>query len=323
MNNKIIIFITSSLLILTACVSNTAPIPIKAPLLAISTSSQFNSVWAQIMSDPVKTLPQVKVSYKKLTVGGNNKILSDATRTLSSRLDILPYFDKLAHPNGICFKGVWKINAENKYSGYFKNGSKGLIIIRASSAMSNTQSGQLRSFGFAGKIFPTMNPAQKNLENTANFFLIDDLGGTRARHYTDVTMTNSPPASMTSEVFKNLLYATKLARTFSQADKNAKIRQVYEISQLGEKNKASVITPKWMKVKAAPDQTIDEADFRDELRIHGNKLIFIVSVASKIVDGKKDWSDIGLITLDKSIVSNSCDHRLHFHHPKWKSDLIH
>jgi len=27
------------------------------------------------------------------------------------------------------------------------------------------------------------------------------------------------------------------------------------------------------------------------------------------------------ITFDESVVSNSCDHRLHFHHPKWRDDL--
>lgn len=318
-----ILLLASPLFLLSACgtTANNSTTT-QAPLLT-NTSNQFQTVWAQIKSDPVKTLPQVNVSYKKLVAGGKNNILADATRTLSSRLDILPYFDKLAHPNGICFKGVWEITSANKYSGYFKKGSRALIIVRASSALSNTKSGKLRSFGFAGKIFPTMSPDKKNLEHTANFFLIDDLGGTKAVHYTDVTMTNSPPASITSEVFKNLLYAAKLARTFSQADKNAKIRQVYEISYLGEKNKDAVVTPKWMKVKAMAGQTVNETDFRNELSIHGDKLIFKVSVASELKNGKKDWSDIGLITLDSSIVSNSCDHRLHFHHPKWRSDLMH
>jgi hypothetical protein len=233
-------------------------------------------------------------------------------------------FNKLAHPNGVCFKGVWRIHTDNKYSGYFKKDKKALIIVRASTAMSNTRQGDIRSFGFAGKIFPTMNPQQTIQENTANFFLIDDLGGTRAKHYTEVALTNEPAISKNSEVFKNLLYALQLARTFSQVDKNPSIRQVYEISQLGEANKETVMTPRWMKVIAKQGQTVDAKDFRDELSIANNKkLVFSIFVASEKINDQIDWRDIGTITLDKSVVSTSCDHRLHFHHPVWKSDLNH
>lgn len=235
----------------------------------------------------------------------------------------MPSFNKLAHPNGICFKGQWEIDTDNKYSGYFKKNSKGLIIVRASTALSNTRRGEIRSFGFAGKLFPTLNPQKIITEKTANFFLIDDLGGTRAKHYTDVTLSNEPSVSTNSEVFKSFLYVLTLARTFSQADKNPSIRQVYEISQLGENDKASVITPQWMKVEAKQGQTTDANDFRDELRIAKNKkLVFSLSVASTRIP-KKDWQAIGTITLDTSVVSKSCDHRLHFHHAKWRSDLNH
>jgi len=186
--------------------------------------------------------------------------------------------------------------------------------------MSNTRRGEIRSFGFAGKIFPTMNPFLNTKENTANFFLIDDLGGTRAEHYTDVVLSNEPSISKNSEVFKNLLYVLKIASTFSKSDNNPKIRQVYEISQLGEAN--NIVTPKWMKVEAKTGQKVDALDFRDELRINSNKLVFNISVASNKTQGKKNWKQIGTISLDTSVVSTSCDHRLHFHHPKWKSGLV-
>lgn len=58
----------------------------------------------------------------------------------------------------------------------------------------NHQLSSLRSFGFAGKLFPTLDPNELLKVHTANFFLIDDLGGTTANHYTDVAMnfvTNS------------------------------------------------------------------------------------------------------------------------------------
>lgn len=105
-----------------------------------------------------------------------------------------------------------------------------------------------------------MNPSEVLQENTANFFLIDDLGGTRAEHYTDVTMTNEPDVSINSEVIKSFLYVLKLARTFSQVDKNPGVRQVYEISELGESDKTKVVTPRWMKVEAKKGQTVEAND---------------------------------------------------------------
>ncbi len=83
-----------------------------------------------------------------------------------------------------------------------------------------------------------------------------------------------------------------------------------------------IITLKWMKIEAKKGQTVDREDFRDELKIiSGKKLVFNIFVASKIIDDKKDWLLIGDITFDTSVVSKPCDKQLHFHHPKWRSDL--
>jgi len=307
----------SAFLILSAC----AATDLSKPLNTVAINNQFQYVWKQVTSDPVDKLPQDRVSYRKLFSGGKDIITGNSKRTLDNHANILPSFNKLAHPNGICFKGVWNIHAENKYSGYFKKNTKALIIVRASSAMSNTRRGEIRSFGFAGKIFPTMNPSLKNKENTANFFLIDDLGGTKSEHFTDVTLSNEPSISKNSEIFKSLLYVAKIASAFSNVDKNPKVRQVYEISQLGESS--NIITPQWMKVEAKSGQTSNALDFRDELKITNNKLVFNISVASRKIKGKKDWENIGTISLDASVVSKSCDHRLHFHHPRWRTDLVH
>lgn len=188
--------------------------------------------------------------------------------------------------------------------------------------MGNTDSGSTREFGFAGKLFPTTNPNSQSSEYSANFFLIDDLGGTDAKHYTDVQLTNEPSLSITLEVVKNLLYTLKVSHTFSKVDENPNIRQLYEISQLGENDSKNIITPKWMKLEAKESIKVDAKDFRDELKIkNGEELIFNIFVANEIINTKKVWQKIGTITLDKSMVSKSCDHRLHFHHPKWRSDL--
>ncbi len=285
----------------------------------------FQDVWGQVNSDKLTKLPNETVSYKKLFKDGEDLILKDAKRTLTTHDDILEEFNKLAHPNGICFKGIWHIDRPNIYSGYFKQGSKALIIARASSALSNTKSGETRALGFAGKLFPTLNPNKVNKEHTANFFLIDDLGGTDTKYYKDISLVNEPPLSFTYSILKNMSYSIKVASTFNKADKNSGIRQLYEVSQLGESNPKTVITPKWLKIEMQNKKDIaikDGIDFRDELKLlNDDELIFNIFVASKIIDNKKDWQKIGNITLDNSVVSKSCDRRLHFHHPRFLDEL--
>jgi len=284
-------------------------------------NTSFQTVWDEVSLNPLDKLPQNTVSYHKLSQGDKDILLENAQRTLNDSADILEPFDKLAHPNGICFKGVWNINKKNIYSGYFKQNSTALIIARASTALSYTTSNHKRAFGFAGKIFPTDNPNTINKSNTANFFLINDLGGTDSLYYTDAILINEPKVSFTYEIFKNLFYAIKVANTFNEVDTHSGIRQLYEISQLGEENK-NIITPKWMKLDATENDKILEKDFRNELKIKNNKkLIFNILVANKMIENKKNWDEIGTITLDTSVVSNSCDHRLHFHHPKFLDNL--
>jgi hypothetical protein len=284
----------------------------------------FNEIWTILNSDKYDTLPQDKISFSKLSSWGKNHIKEASNRTLENRSDILEPFEKLAHPNGICFKGTWAIDTPNIYSGYFKYNTKAPIIARASSAMSNTKSGENRSFGFAGKIFASQDQDKITDENTANFFLIDDLGGSDATHYTDVVLTNEPKSTFTLEVMKNIIYGLKVISTFEKSDQNAGIRQLYEISYLQEDPNSKIITPKWMKLQAQKGQTKDISDFRDELTIaQGDVLVFDIFVANKEIDEVKNWQKIGTITLDSSVVSYSCDHRLHFHHPKWKNDLEH
>ena len=306
---RLIITIPLSLLFLSSCASSTN---INKQKETITYQKQFNSIWNIVRSDSYNKLPQDNVSYSSLSKDGKSQILKDAKRTLKSKEDILPYFDKLAHPNGICFKGTWNITVQNKYSGYFKKDSKALIIARASSALSNTKKGQIRTFGFAGKIFPTTNANEILKDNTANFFLIDDLGGTSEEYYTNTTLINTPEVSFNYEVFKNIFYALKVKSTFEKSDKNPNIRQVYEISQLKETRE--FIAPKYMKIKSKYILNKNAIDFRDELEIKNQKLIFDIFVS----DNKKDWNNIGDIILDESVVSQSCDHRLHFSHPKYK-----
>jgi hypothetical protein len=55
-----------------------------------------------------------------------------------------------------------------------------------------TLRGIRRSFGIALKLYPTMDENHENLLQTANVFLVDDLGGTTASHIIEVELTNAP-----------------------------------------------------------------------------------------------------------------------------------
>lgn len=283
--------------------------------------SSAEEVWGEVNSSPYLTLPKHKISYISLLKGFKSKIKQSANRTLNNKLDILPYFDKLAHPNGVCLKGTWNIVEENPYSGLFKQGSKAIIISRSSVALSRTTVGSNRGFGLAGKIFPTLDETKK--VQTANFFLVDDLGGTKAPNYTGVEMTNEPKVSKTLAVISHLAYSIKLAITFGKADSNPGIRQLYQISEMNEDKE--VITPKWMMVKARQGQNINERDFRDELNMdnRAKNLFFDIYTTSTGNKNKKNWKKLGYIEFTESIASESCDHRLHFNHPKWKNNLTH
>jgi len=291
--------------------------------LSVAIEKQYDAVWREIVSDPLEVLPQETTSYSKLFESGVDLISKNAKRTLENRNDIIAPFKKLAHPNGVCLSGIWKIDTENPFSGQFKKGSESLVIARASSAMSETKRGENRAFGMALKLFGTTNKQKILTEPTANFFVIDDLGGTDAQYYTDVALTNEPNVSFTWTLLSSLAYGLKVTSAFNNADKNSGIRQLYEISSLGE-NSTQTITPKWIKIQAQKGQTsFGVDDFRDEFKQLSTKsLIFDISVASQEVEGQKEWKKIGTVSFDTSVVSTSCDHRLHFHHPLWRDDLV-
>ncbi|MBF0298644.1 MAG: hypothetical protein HQK51_07990 [Oligoflexia bacterium] len=286
--------------------------------------SQFEETWDIISSDPYSTLPHYDVSLWRFIFDPTNTLAQASMRTISNQEDILPPFRKLVHPNGICLRGIWQINRKNKYSGYFKTGSKALVIVRSSLALSYADSGHPRALGFAAKIFPTTDPLDPRQLKTANFFAVDDLTGTRIKHYTDGEMTNEPRISLRPHTALLAPIGAVSGITFLLADIMPGIRQLYPVSELGEENSNSnIVTPKWIKISASPYTIpIDEKDFRIEIlrQIRENgKLSFQIAVADhQNILRQKNWQTIGHIDLIEAVVSESCDKRLHFHHPPFK-----
>jgi hypothetical protein len=239
---------------------------------------------------------------------------------LSDPRDILPRFQKLVHPVGACLAGTWTITEQNPYSGYFAKGSKGQIIIRASEAMGNPEVGSWRGFGLAGKIFPTVDAQDKRLYKTANFFTVDDLGGTDAASIFDLPKSNKPAASFHAGSILLLPTIHAIVNAFNAADTNVSVRQVYQISQLGLADPAKAVTPSDFILKSETTARTGDADFRDEMRV--SKYATTGGIKFGIYAGDATVAEpqrIGQIVLTDDVTSDSCDHRLHFQHPKFKN----
>ncbi len=244
-------------------------------------------------------------------------LAQDAHRTISEQYDYYPRLEKRLHSNGICLTGYWEITEPSEYTGYFAQGKKALTIVRASAALSNTRTDNgKRGFGLAVKLFPTENPDE--VVKTANFFTIDVLLGTLAKHYLDVAMTNEPDAGFD---LSNILTGFHASMALSKADKNPMYRPLYPVAELGLAPDTASKAPTWIKIQASSNMPrIDQADFRDELDIanYPDGLSFDIYVSDTTKDPKAsdDWQYLGMIQLDQSVVSYGCDRQLHFAHPK-------
>jgi hypothetical protein len=283
--------------------------------------TRFADVWSEVTSTPYAALPHTSVTLSSFYGFGVNYLKAAAIRTINDHDDLLPHFNKLVHANGVCLTGTWNITEASPYTGYFAQGTTGLLIARASVALSDTTRGNYRGFGFAGKLYPTEDTNAGPLQ-TANFFLVDDLVGTMTDHYTDAAMTNSPALTIhPSEALYLSTVGAAATQAFKAADINPMVRQVYPIAELGLADPTTLKSPTYMKIQGAPGPRSDAADFRDELAIgnYGGHLVFDISVS----EDKTNWQQIGFIDFTESMASDSCDHRLHFSHPKYRTDLDH
>lgn len=261
-------------------------------------------------------LPQYEVTAASFIVNGVDKLLESAKRTVSENEDFYPRITKLLHSNGACVTGEWNITEKNTYSGYFSQGAKGLFVGRWSVALTETLRGQQRGFGFAGKIFPTLNPDQ--VVKTANFFSVDVLMGTDAKSPFAVSTTNEPELGFNWSLIS---LGLKISNTLTKADQSPMFRPLYPISELGVSKGEGVHTPKWIKLEPRFKGDVPTVqDFRDEIKSFpaGLEMAIYVSDTSKDRNNKAAWKYLGAITVRESVVSYGCDRRLHFAHPKIK-----
>ncbi len=107
-------------------------------------------------------------------------------------------FRRIIHANGVCLTGLWEIPEETEYSGYFKRGSRGLLVGRYSCGTSGVQRGELRSQALVGKLFPTTDPNHEEPLHTASFITMEDIAGTYTAYINDAELIHAPPRRVRS-----------------------------------------------------------------------------------------------------------------------------
>ena len=249
-------------------------------------------------------------------------------------------FRRLLHPNGVCLTGLWEIFEETEYSGYFRKGSRALLIGRYSTCCTETHRGRTRSLSLVGKLFPTTDADHREPVRTANFITQQDIGGDSTDYINDAELRTAPNTSIWRRGFGvPVLIVTGIV--FGRVDKQPTIRQLYEIAELGKPDDEPTRAPEFMRLLVDPDQP----------RIHGEALDFREEVLAQIFDRGDphprrtitfhievtdegwtrgpnflqrrtfgNWVRIGKLTFDSAVASYNGDFVIHFNHPTWRDD---
>ena len=310
-------------------------------------ANPYQKIWGAEDAPP---LPVYEVTLASvlggiLPFGKPWRFLQAVERTVDSDADLRwgsdgKGFRRLLHPNGICLAGVWEIVGESDYSGYFKKGSKALIVGRYSTCCTDTRRGQIRSLSLVGKLYPTTDVRNMEPLRTASFFTQQDLGGDFSDFINDAELRNTPDTRFWRRG-SGLPVLLLEGVAFLRADKEPSQRQLYEIAELGKPEDEATRTPEFMRLTVVSEQPRIEGealDFRDEIMAQiydkgdpepKRHLTFNIDVSDsgetkgiplnerRIIS---DWRTIGKITFTEAVVSYNGDFVLHYNHPTWRDD---
>jgi hypothetical protein len=337
--------------VITGC-SNTPSISVDKNELAAGQNyngSVFKDLKALVWQNPYEKLPYYKVDKLRIH---SKEFTDNSARTLDNHQDFInSYRPKIVHPNGVCLSGVWHVNlenADNTYTGYFANGSTGLILARASTAGTEVDIEKSRtatltgkkyiSYGFTGKIFPTVSSEDQKHYRPANFITQTDLGGQETADFSDVELMNAPNVTAMNRgiVGGGVEIFAKTGITFASVDQSTTIRQLYEIAELNKPLTARTNAPQYLKLVASAGdrKKIGLGDFRQTLPDYikrNNQISFDIYVANEgftktltpLIQNtviKDEWKKIGTAIFSDAVASQACDFNLHFHHPAWRKD---
>jgi hypothetical protein len=310
-------------------------------------ANPYQKVWG---AGDAPALPVYEVSLTSvlggiLPFGQPSRFLKAAERTVDSDADLRwgadgKGFRRLLHPNGVCLAGLWEITEETDYSGYFKKGSRALMVGRYSTCCTETRRGNSRSLSLVGKLYPTTDVNHTEPLHTASFFTQQDLGGDYTDFINDAETRNAPDTRSWRRG-SGLPIFLLTGAIFLKADKEPSNRQLYEVAELGKPEDEPARTPQFMRLTVASEQPRiegDALDFRDEIMAQiydkgdatpKRSLIFNIDVSDNgLTKGTpvfqrriiSDWRTIGKITFTEAVVSYNGDFVLHFNHPTWRDD---
>ena len=318
--------------------------------------SRYREVRDAVFSDPYPgiwdgdgRMPTYQVTLASLLRGllpfGQNYLFRQAVaRAVDSHADLRwgpdrRGFRRMLHPNGVCLSGLWEITEPSPYSGYFKQGSQGLVIGRYS-VCCETRRGRSRSLALIGKLFPTTDPDHADPLRTASFVTQQDIGGDNTRYINDVELSNAPNTTgWRRGGGMPVLLVTGIV--FTLVDREPTIRQLYEVAELGKPSDEPTRAPRFMRLLVASDQPRiegDDLDFRDEVmrqifdrgdRAPKRRITFGIEVTDVgqtrglgLYQRREfqGWRRIGTLTFDDAVASYNGDFVLHFNHPTWRSD---
>jgi hypothetical protein len=310
-------------------------------------SNPYQRVWGE---EGAPALPRYEVTLGSvlrgvLPSGRPYPFLQAARRAVDSQADLRwgpdgKGFRRLLHPNGVCLTGTWEITADSGYSGYFRQGSRGLIVGRYSTCCTETRCGHTRSLALVGRIYPTTDPRHAHPLPTASFITQQDIGGEHSRSLNEAVLRNAPD----TRIWRRGMGAPILLVTgvvLLRADKRTSIRQLYQIAELGKPAGEPTRAPEFMRLSVEPSQPDLAApglDFRDEVLAQifdrgdprpRRTLGFRIETSDDgVTRGTplyqrrliSNWREIGKITFDDAVASYNGDFVLNFNHPAWRED---
>lgn len=294
------------------------------------------AIFANPYSRPFERFPVTLGSV--LRIAGQWLFLAAARRSVKSHADLRwgpdrKGFRRLLHPNGICLTGIWEIDQETPYSGYFRNGSRGLVVGRYSTCCTETRRGHTRSLALVGRVYPTTDRNHPGKLPTASFITQQDIGGEHANAINEAVLLNAPNTTIWRRgLGVPILLITGIVLRI--ADKQPTMRQVYQIAELDKPASEPTRSPEFMRFRVSAQQPVIEGadlDFRDEIlqQIERNgRLVFDIETSDtgkSYLFGQRrtitNWRRIGSLTFTEAVASYNGDHVVHFNHPKWRNDL--
>lgn len=245
-------------------------------------------------------------------------------------------FRRLLHPNGVCLTGTWQIDETTEYSGYFRGGSRGLVVGRYSTCCTETRRGNTRSLALVGRIYPTTDRDHPTPLPTASFITQEDIGGTKSNSINAAVLRNAPDTTFWRRGILGtpILLATGVFLRI--ADKQPTIRQLYQIAELGKPAGEPTRAPQFMQLTVVPEQPVipgESLDFRDEIleQIASHRtLTFAIETSDTgethglpILQHRTitNWRRIGTMTFTEAVASYNGDHVVNFSHPKWRQPI--